>query len=58
MLGGDGIFAEFVFFDVVGVDVSDVGIYIVMDLLWEEASNAEVKEVVQLWVGGRRVEWI
>ena len=58
MLGGDGILADFVFFDVVGVDVSGVGVDVVMDLLWEEASNAEVKEVVQLWVGGGRVEWI
>ena len=58
MLGGDGILADFVFFDVVGVDVSGVGVDVVMDLLWEEAANAEVKEVVDLWVGCGRVEWI
>ena len=57
-MGGDGILADFVFFDVVGVDVSGVGVDVVMDLLWEEAANAEVKEVVDLWVGCGRVEWI
>jgi len=40
--------AEVVFVDVVLVEVSDVCVDIVMDLLREEATNAEIKEVVDL----------
>ena len=33
VFGGEWILAQFMFFDVFGVEVSDVGAYIMMDLL-------------------------
>ena len=45
---GVGSAAEVVVSDVVLIEISDVGVDIVMDLLREEATNAEVKEVEEL----------
>ena len=40
------------------MEIRDVREYVMVDLEWEEAANAEVEEIAVFWSGSRWVVWV
>ncbi len=58
MAGCDGVTLEFMEVNVVLMEVSYIGVYVMMELPWEEATNSKVEEVEMFGSGIGGVNWV